>query len=80
MIDLDTKTIAFQCPNCDFYNEAFLKQVRIRDVIICRGCKSNIHLDDYMNQYQRARRSIKKAFRDLERTIDGMNKTLTIRF
>ncbi len=71
MLDLDRQPIQFPCPRCGFYNGARLKQVRLRDVVICRGCKSNIQLDDHMNSYRRARRSIERALGDLRRALGG---------
>lgn len=66
MIALDKQSIEFPCPFCDFYNHIFLKQACLRDVIICRGCKSNIRLDDQINECRKAIRSFKKAMRELE--------------
>ena len=64
MIDLDKIKIDFECPECEFINYFYFKQARLRDVIICRGCKANIHLDDHMNECKIARRRINKAFSD----------------
>lgn len=74
-MNLGWHKIEIQCPGCGFYNEVFLKQVRHRDIIICRGCKANIHLDDQMNECRKAIRSINQAIRQLE---DLQNTTLTI--
>jgi hypothetical protein len=73
MITLDKQTISFQCPKCRFYNSIFYKQARLRDVVICRGCKINIQLDDYMNECRKAEKSIRKAFQDLEQTIKQLS-------
>lgn len=78
MIDLDNKTIEFQCPQCSFYNAIFLKQVRLRDVIICRGCKSNIQLDDQMNEYRKTKRAIRKVMQKLEGTLQDLNIKINI--
>lgn len=73
MINIGQHDIEFQCPNCNFYNSIKLKQARHRDVIICCGCKSNIRLDDQMNETKKAIRSIRKALKSLENTINGLN-------
>jgi hypothetical protein len=75
VFDLDKQSVDFQCPQCGFYNSFLIKQARLRDVIICRGCKANIHLDDGMNETRKAVRSIKKA---LEHLYETVNKTFTI--
>lgn len=72
MLDLDKHTIEFPCPKCGFYNPAFLRQVRFRDVIICRGCKCNIRLDDHMNEYDRARRRMQRSIEQLGNTLKGL--------
>ncbi len=69
MISLDNQTIEFPCPRCSFYNAIFFKQARLRDVVICRGCKSNIQLDDQMNECRKAQRAIKRAVQEFERTL-----------
>lgn len=79
MIDLDKHEVEICCPNCSFYNEIWLEQARLRDVIICRGCKGNIHLDDQMNECRKAIRSMRKVMQDLEDTFKGMSKTITIK-
>jgi transcription initiation factor IIE alpha subunit len=76
MIDLDKETIEIECPRCKFYNRTFLRQIKLRDVIICRGCKSNIRLDDYMNEYRKAEKSIRRTFEELESSLKGFNVTI----
>lgn len=78
MINFDKHEIEIQCPECSFYNPIWLKQARLRDTIICRGCKSNIHLDDQMNETRKAIRSIRRAMNELEETLNGLS--LEIRF
>jgi phage FluMu protein Com len=65
MVDIGDYQIEIQCPRCDFYNPIFIKQARLRDVVICRGCKNNIQLDDHMNQVRKAERDVKKQFEQL---------------
>lgn len=74
MIDLDAYSIDFDCPQCKFYNSATLKQVRLRDVLICRGCKSLINLEDHMNEMRKAIRSITRAINQLETTFQKIGK------
>lgn len=69
MLNFDKHEIEVQCPECSFYNPIWLKQARLRDVIICRGCKSNIRLDDQMNETRKAIRSIRRAMREFEQSL-----------
>ncbi len=73
MIDLDKVTVEIPCPRCHFWNAIFFKQVRLRDVIICRGCKCNIHLDDRMNECRKAVRDIKAITEDFAKTWGNLN-------
>lgn len=79
MIDLDSVDLDIECPNCSFFNKIKYRDARLRDVVICRGCKSNIQLDDHMNECRRARRAVLAAFADLERSLSGLSRTLQIR-
>jgi len=48
-----------------------------RDVLICRGCKSNVRLEDHMNS---ARASVSRANKALERLAETMkNLSFTLR-
>ena len=69
MINLDNQTIELLCPNCGFYNPIYFKQARLRDVVICRGCKSNIQLDDQMNECRKAYWIVRKAIKKLENSF-----------
>ena len=73
MIDFDKHEIDIQCPKCLFYNPIWLKQARLRDIIVCRGCKSNIHLDDQMNETRKTIKSIRRAMTELEDTLKGLS-------
>jgi hypothetical protein len=79
MFDLDRHQFDVPCPNCRFFNRIFYRDARLRDVVICRGCKQNIQLDDHMNECRKARAQLAKAFRDLERTLASMGGKLTIK-
>lgn len=69
MLNLDKHIIEFTCPICHFYNYFYFRQARLRDVIICRGCKSNIQLDDHMNECRKVIRRTKRAFQVLENSL-----------
>jgi hypothetical protein len=73
MMDLDNIEIEIRCPKCNFYNYIKIKQARLRDVIICRGCKSNIQLDDQMNEVRKSVRSFRSAIEDLENSLHDVN-------
>ena len=53
------------CPKCGFFNPIWLKQVRLRDAVICRGCKTTVHLEDTMA-------SLPKVTTQLRRTMDHL--------
>lgn len=69
MINLDKFSIEIPCPKCIFYNPIFLRQARLQDVIICRGCKRNIQLNDQMAECQREIRRVEKALDEFEETL-----------
>ena len=79
MINLDRAELDMPCPRCRFENRIFYRQARLRDVIICRGCKANIRLDDHMNECRKARQQINKVLAELEQVLTSFNKTVTIR-
>ena len=72
MINLGKHKIRFQCPSCGFSNEATIKQVRIDDILICRGCKGNIRMVDRFDTTKKALRSFDRAIRKLEEQIKRM--------
>lgn len=72
-INLDKIEIEAECPRCGFANPIWLRQARLRDVVICRGCKVNIQLDDGMNSVRKAYRSIRRAMERLHETIERIN-------
>ena len=65
-MNLDKVEVEVDCPRCQFSNPIWLKQARLRDVIICRGCKANIQLDDGMNTVRKAIRSVQRAVHQIE--------------
>lgn len=75
-IDIDSAEVEIKCPNCGFYNPIWIKQARLRDTIICRGCKVNIQLDDSMNEVRKARRSVRRAVKEFERQLEKLNREM----
>ena len=75
---IDNAPISAACPLCDFENPFTLKQARLRDVIICRGCKANIQLDDQMNECRKAVRQIERAINELQDSLKNLNLTITL--
>lgn len=73
-MDIDKFDIEVDCPGCGFANQIRLGQARLRDVVICRGCKANIQLDDGMNTVRKARQSIRSSLRQFQDTIDRINR------
>lgn len=59
--------IELHCPQCGFYEPATLKQVRLGDVLICRGCKGNISLIDHMHEIANSRQRLHAALSDLRK-------------
>ncbi len=78
MIDLDKHTLQLECPLCGFLNYFFLKQARLRDCIICRGCKGNIQLDDHMNECRKVVASVRRQLNEFEHQLQGMNVTINL--
>ena len=78
-MDLDKASIEIECPRCGFFGHIFFRQARLRDVVICRGCKASIRLDDNMNECRKARAALAEAIADLERSLAQLGGTFTIR-
>ncbi|CAE6765876.1 hypothetical protein R75777_03659 [Paraburkholderia nemoris] len=78
MVELDHVRLDIPCPRCRFLNGIRYRDARLRDVLICRGCKSNIRLDDSMNECRKARRSVRAALDELEKALGGLSKNLTV--
>lgn len=78
MISLDKQMVEFPCPKCGFYNPIFFKQARLRDVIICRGCKFNIQLDDHLNECRKAEQNFRRTIRRLEETIKDLSLKISL--
>lgn len=72
-------TMDLVCPRCRFGNNASIKSIRIRDVIICRGCHANVRLDDHLNSVRATERRIRRALAELEQSLGKLSRTITIR-
>lgn len=79
MIDLDSASLEIQCPECSFYSQIKYRDARLRDVIICRGCKTNIQLDDHMNECRKARKAMATALSDFQSALADISKNLQIK-
>ena len=78
VFDLDRFEFDVTCPDCRFTNRIFYRDARLRDVLICRGCKVNIQLDDHMNEWRKARALLNTSLSDLEEALAGLGN-LTIK-
>lgn len=74
-INFDKFEVEADCPRCGFANPIWLRQARLRDVVICRGCKANVQLDDSMNTVRKAYQSIRRSMRELQETVERMNRS-----
>ncbi len=79
VFDLDRHELDAECEQCGFWNEFTIKEARLDQVIICRGCKANIQLRDYMGTVKRSERNVRRAMREFEDTLKSLNTTITLR-
>jgi hypothetical protein len=70
MINLDKIEVDIDFPKCNFNNKIFLKNIRLKDVIICCGCKRNIQLDDHMHTFRKAKKDIERQFKELQKMLN----------
>ena len=75
MLNIDYHPIEVTCPQCEFITSVTIKQIRLRDVVICRGCKRNLQLEDHLNSVRVAERSISRALQNLS---DTFSRTIEI--
>ena len=76
-LSLDRERIYIHCPRCSFYARPFLRQIRLRETIVCGGCKGNIRLDDHLGSFRKAQRRLGIAFSQLADALGSM--TINIR-
>ena len=79
MFNIDRIEFEVSCPRCRFFTKIFYRDARIREVLICRGCKANIQLDDHMNECRKVRNQFRAAIEALEESIGKINN-ITLRF
>lgn len=72
MIDLNKHRVRLECPSCSFLNPVTLKQVKVRDVTICRGCKANIQLQDHFNTVRKSIRSFRRGTEALVKQLENI--------
>ena len=73
-LDLGKIEVEVECPRCSFYVPIWVKQAKLGDIVICRGCKANIRLDDHMNSVRKAVRSVQRAMDDLRKTLSTFGR------
>lgn len=73
MFDLRHVSFDIECPKCRFRNAIFFRQVVLRDVVICRGCKRSLQLDDYQNTARIAHRRLRHAVNDLVGSLRSLS-------
>lgn len=71
-VNFSRHTFEFECPSCSFYNSATLGQARVRDAVICRGCKGVIRLDDHMNECRLALRRVRATLQNLQNSLKSL--------
>lgn len=80
MFDLERVEIPVDCPKCGFTIPATLRQVRLRDVVICRGCKRNVQMEDHLNEVRRGLRDAQRSLDELAEALEELNTEITIEF
>jgi rRNA maturation endonuclease Nob1 len=76
---IDNTPVSLACPVCEFHNTFTIKQARLKYMIICRGCKTNIQLDDRMNECRKAIRQIERTIAGFEDSLKKLNLTIKIK-
>lgn len=69
MINVGRLDFEIECPRCRFSTQVFLQEVVQRDILICRGCKASIRLEDQMNEARRIQRRLQRSLTQLEDTL-----------
>lgn len=64
--ELDRRWIEIPCPRCDIRTDVALGAVRLGDTVVCRGCHSNIRLQDHMAFLHSFRRRFTKLLKGME--------------
>jgi len=61
--NFDRKEIEIDCPACRLGSWVKLGEIKRRDYLVCRGCHSNIHLQDHSAGVQRITKKINDMFK-----------------
>jgi hypothetical protein len=64
--ELDRRWIEIPCPRCELETPVTLGSIRLGDVVVCRGCHSNIRLQDQMAALHSFRRRFTKLLKGME--------------
>ena len=75
---LDRAFLHVPCQRCGYEVDVQFRLAQLEDVVFCACCKARIRFSDEEASGSRARRSIHNALAELERTIENLNRTLTI--
>ena len=65
--NLDRHRIEVPCPLCDLTTCTTMGAVRLGDTVVCRGCHSNIRLQDHMATFHRFKRKFETMLKQLGR-------------
>ena len=63
MPDFSRHEIEIDCPLCELHNWVTFGQVQRREFLICRGCHSNIFLEDHLGSVQRSIKNIENTLK-----------------
>lgn len=64
--NFDRHEIEIDCPICKLGNWAKLGEIRRRDYLICRGCYSNILLEDHLGGVQKFINQMNNMFKEFK--------------
>jgi len=78
MLYLAKHPVNIECPFCSFLNRVTLKEVKLNNVSICRGCKKNIRLIDQFYTVKKALRSFSRSIKKFEEELSKLG-TITIK-
>lgn len=63
--NFDKIDIEIICPQCNFYNNVYFKQIKYNDAVICRGCNITIKLEDNMSEVSKSEKIIINKIRSI---------------
>lgn len=63
--DIDKFKTAVACPICNLETPVFLRQVRLNQTIVCRGCHSAVRLADHLGSVGAARKHVERSILDM---------------